>query len=737
MLALAGCAERGNRQDAANAANAAKSDAAAPLAYPAAAARPVSEMFHGVTVSDDYRWLEDTKAPEVAAFIAAENALTRSTIDAIPQRADITRRVGELLSAQVTRWMDVRVVGGVIFAVKMQPPAQQPVLVVLKSLEDPAGARVLLDPNTMNAGKTTMDWFVPSPDGKMIAASLSTGGNESGDVHVYDVASGREVGEMVPRVNGGTAGGGLAWQADSKGFCYTRYPRAGERGAEDMDFYLQVYSHKLGTPTASDMYEMGRDLPRIAEITLEACDFPALNGALLASVQKGDGGEFIFFLRSAVGKWTQICGYEDRVVQAAFGPDSALWLISRKDAPRGKILRLALNGSGAGAANVVNIANAREIIPQSENSIVSAFGEETGNFVITKSHLYVTYQLGGPSEVRVFDLQGRATAKPKLLPISAVGGVHPLGEEGVLFTQTSYVDAPAWFTFDPATGGTRRTGLATTAPVDFSPYEVVREMATSKDGTQVPVNIVRKKGMKQDGNAPALLTAYGGYGVNREPAFRAGIAALLERGFVWAEANVRGGGEFGDEWHRNGALTKKQNVFDDFQACAQHLITRGYTSSNRLAIEGGSNGGLLMGATLVQRPDLVKAVVSHVGIYDMLRVELSSNGAFNVPEFGTVKDPAQFKALYAYSPLHNVKDGTKYPATLLLTGLNDPRVESMQSRKMAARLQRAVSGSGGGGGPVLLRTSMDSGHGMGTPLSERVAQTADAYAFVCWQLGVK
>lgn len=269
--------------------------------------------------------------------------------------------------------------------------------------------------------------------------------------------------------------------------------------------------------------------------------------------------------------------------------------------------------------------------------------------------------------------------------------------------------------------------------MDFSDIEVVREFATSKDGTQVPLNILRRKGTPLDGNNPTLLTAYGGYGISLRPEFNFTDRIWFDRGGIKVIANIRGGGEYGEAWHFGGNLTHKQNGFDDFAASAQHLIERGYTKPARLATEGGSNGGLLMGAFLTQHPDLARAVVSHVGIYDMLRVELDPNGAFNVTEFGTVKDPAQFKALYAYSPYHHVVDGTKYPAVFFLAGATDGRVNPANSRKMTARLQAATSS----GRPILLRLSGNSGHGMGTALSERIAQEADVFAFLFDQLGVK
>ena len=310
-------------------------------------------------------------------------------------------------------------------------------------------------------------------------------------------------------------------------------------------------------------------------------------------------------------------------------------------------------------------------------------------------------------------------------------------DDRVLFRETSFTAPSAWYLCEPSrgegAGRIEKTALASTSPVDFSDIEAVREFATSKDGTKVPVNILRRKGTKLDGNNPTLLTGYGGYGISLRPEFDFVNRVWFDRGGIVAIANLRGGGEYGEAWHFAGNLTHKQNVFDDFAACAQHLIDRGYTQSARLAVEGGSNGGLLMGAFLTQHPDLARAVVSHVGIYDMLRVELDPNGAFNVTEFGTVKDSAQFQALYAYSPYHHVVDGTKYPAVFFLAGENDGRVNPSNSRKMTARLQTATSS----GLPILLRLSGDSGHGMGTALTERIAQDADVFSFLFDQLGVK
>jgi prolyl oligopeptidase len=307
-----------------------------------------------------------------------------------------------------------------------------------------------------------------------------------------------------------------------------------------------------------------------------------------------------------------------------------------------------------------------------------------------------------------------------------------LEDGSLLFRDVSYTEPAAWFRCANEKTEASKTALQGTSPVSFSDIEVHREFATSKDGTKIPLNILFRKGMQRDGQNPTLLYAYGGYGISMSPSFDFTRRLWFDRGGVYVVANIRGGGEFGEEWHKAGNLTKKQNVFDDFAAAADYLIKEQYTRPGKLAIQGGSNGGLLMGAMITQHPDLFRAVVTSVGIYDMLRVELAPNGAFNVTEFGTVKDPEQFKALYAYSPYHHVVDGTKYPAVLMMTGANDGRVAPYHSRKMTARLLAANKS----GNPILLRTSSSAGHGIGTALSERIKQLADIYGFLFGQLGM-
>jgi prolyl oligopeptidase len=695
---------------------------------PTTAKKPVSDTYQGVKVTEDYRWLENAGDPEVQKWTAAQNRVSRTALDKNRDLPALRKRLRQLLTDPSPSYADLQKRGEVLFALKRQPPKEQPFLVTLRSADDPASAHVVLDPTVLDShGKTAIDFYVPSPDGSKVAVSLSQGGSEEGSLHVYDVATGKQLGEVVPRVQFATAGGDVAWDGDGSGFFYTRYPRGQERPKEDMNFYVQVYHHKLGTPTEKDSYEIGKDFPRIGEVFLDASD----DGThILATVQKGDGGEFEHFLRGPNGKWTQLTHYADEISAAAFGhgSDRSLYLLSRRGSPRGKIVRLDLAHPDV----------ARAVTVVSENSVAIAglrFASNrlVTNFTPTATGLFVVDVDGGPSQVRYFGHDGSTKGVLPLPPVASVNESLAAGGDEILLQVETYLTPPAWYAYRPGDTRLRPTALAKTSPADFSECEVVRDFATSKDGTRVPMNILRKKGTRLDGNNPTLLYAYGGYGINLSPRFAAARRVWLDAGGVFVVANLRGGAEYGEEWHRAGNLTNKQNVFDDFAACARHLVDHKYTSAAKLAIEGGSNGGLLMGAALTQHPELYRAVVSHVGIYDMLRVELHPNGAFNVTEFGTVKDPAQFKALYAYSPYHRVKDGTAYPAVFLLTGANDGRVDPANSRKMAARLQSATSS----GRPVLLQLSSDSGHGIGDNLSAEIARAADVYAFLFDQLGMR
>jgi prolyl oligopeptidase len=403
-----------------------------------------------------------------------------------------------------------------------------------------------------------------------------------------------------------------------------------------------------------------------------------------------------------------------------FGAEGDLILVSRNGAPRGRLLRIPLSSPA--------LDRARTIVAESDLVIESDFWESGPSPVVTPAGIYVPYQAGGPMEIRVFGPDGAARGGPELPPFSGVYEMTAIGDDLALVA-SSYTSSTAWYRYSVTEGRTVRTPLVNPAPIGFDDAEVVRKFATSKDGTEVPYVIMRPRGTAGQ-NIPMIVTGYGGYGNSTTPSFNRMNRLLLDRGIGMVQTFLRGGGEFGETWHENGRLTKKQNVFDDFAAVLRQLAADGDSSPDRLGIIGGSNGGLLMGATFTQHPELARAVVSAVGIYDMLRVELAPNGTFNIPEFGTVADAAQFAALHAYSPYHHVRDGTAYPSILFMTGANDPRVDPMHSRKMTARLQAS-----GTERPVLLRTSGSTGHGAGTPLDARIDEDTDIYSFLFHEIG--
>jgi prolyl oligopeptidase len=683
----------------------------------------VVEEHYGVAISDPYRWLENTDDARVHAWSLAQDARTRKYLDGLALRKPVFEQLMRQTAAASKRYYALYSAGGEVFAFLNQPPMQQPMIVVMGNEADPAKARVVVDPNKLNKeGTTAIDWFVPSPDGSRVAVSLSENGSEDGTLHIFDVASGEQVGEVIPRVQYPTGGGSLAWRADGQGFWYTRYPGP-DRPIEDQHFYQQVYFHRIGEDPAKDVYVLGKDFPKVAEIVLANRRNPNL---VMATVANGDGGEFAHYVIAPDNSSRQLTRFEDEVVAATIAADGSVYLVSHKDAPRGKLLTLSLDDPV--------LDHARLLVPESE-AVIQPGGEFGGEpVVITAAAIYIRELIGGPSRVAIFDHDGHPKGTLPLPEVAAVEEVEPIANGTLLYSIETYLRPPYYSRFDETSGTSVETSLAQTSPVSFADTEVVRKFAKSKDGTLVPLNIVQRKGTTLDGRNRVLLNAYGGYGISLTPYFLGPRTRLwLDAGGVFVIANLRGGGEFGEAWHQAGALTHKQNVFDDFIGAAQYLIAEGYTTPQHLAIIGGSNGGLLMGAALTQRPQLFRAVVSEVGIYDMVRVELDPNGAFNTTEFGSVKDPEQFKALYAYSPYHHVEDGTKYPAIFMATGEHDGRVNPAHSRKMIARLQAAT----GSGRPVYLSINSHAGHGIGSALSIRVNQAADVYSFLFDQLGMR
>src|SRR3954451_16740539 len=674
---------------------------------------PVIDTYHGVAVADDYQWLEDKEAAK--GWTAAQDARTRAYLHALPFRDAIRHRFEEILKVESTSYDELSLGGSTYFALKMQPPRQQPFLVALDGLDDTAGERGVVDPKALDAsGAITIDWYSPSPDGSRVAVSLSEHGTEDGNVRVYDVATGETVDGPLPHVNSGTAGGSLAWRVDSGAFWYTWHAAPGTVPDADLGFYQEVWFHELGTDAGRRELAGIFTEDRIAENFLHASP----DGRwVMDLVQKGDGGEWQIFVRRQEDDagWRMVADLGDECIRAVFG-GRWLFLLSMRDAPRGQLLRLELGDEAT-------VAEATVVVPPGDLAI-----EE---IAATRARLWVVDVHGGPSGIRAFDHDGNALPEVPLPAVSSVGRPLELGCGAVAWAVETFVSPRSWWVHADDDAEPRRTALNTVTPIDFAGIEVERVFAPSKDGTRVPINLMYRAGPPKDGSAPALLYAYGGFAISLKPSFEPSRLLWLEHGGVYAVANIRGGGEYGREWHHAGRLASKQNCFDDFAACADHLVQTRVTSRERLGLMGGSNGGLLMGAVLVQRPDIAAAVVSAVPVLDMLRNELTPNGAFVVEELGSVRDPELFRALYAYSPYHNVVDGTAYPPGLFTAGDFDPRVDAYHAKKMVARLQVTTSSEQ----PILLRME-SGGHGIGQSLDQAVSLASDYYTFFLDRMGL-
>jgi prolyl oligopeptidase len=583
---------------------------------------------------------------------------------------------------------------------------------VLNSPDDPSSEKAVCDPNTLDTtGGTSIDWFVPSPDGKTVAVSLSKHGTEDGDLCFFDVETGKQLPDFIKHVQFPTGGGSAAWSKDSKTVLYTRYPREGERPANDIHFYQQVYLHQLGSPESEDTYSIGKDFPKIAEVLLQS------NGDsdyIVATVQNGDGGDYAHYVHGPDKNWRQITKFEDGVKTGVLGFSPAFYAISLQDAPHGKVVQFALDASDA---------KPQVVVPAGDGVI-----KQVG---VTTDRMIVQTLEGGPSGLSSYALDGSDQKSVPLPPVSNVADLAA-GKSLVLLEIGSYTEVNKWFRYDIESNQLAATGLNSEMPVNFADMEVTRDFAVSKDGTKIPLNIIHKKGISLDGSHPTILYGYGGFGISEVPRVRLPFRAWYDLGGIFVDTSIRGGGEYGEEWHKSGNLTNKQNGFDDFAACAQYLLDHKYTSTANLGMLGGSNGGLLMGAMITQHPSLMRAVVSEVGIYDSLRTEFWPNGVFNTTEYGSIRNPDQLKALLAYSPYQHVVDGTKYPAILLTAGLNDGRVAPYNSFKFAARLQAAAVP----GHSILLRINA-FGHGMGSPLDQQVADLTDVLSFFAYELGAK
>ena len=670
----------------------------------------VTNSYHGTLIHDPYRWLEEADAPAVKQWIAAQNAHTEKVMDHFSDAKSMAQRVGQLALTS-TQQFAPEIAAGTLFYMRQTPPQPQAVLVAASW---PGGTpKVLVDPNAGH-GSVALTGHWPAPDGKLLAYGSAEGGSEATTIHFIDVASGKTLPDALPYAGGGTTPQGLVWDADGKGVTYVRLPLPGSVPADQLQFNAALYHHTLGTPATDDTLAFGKGLSKVAEYTLLGSVTGHYAAALL---HYGDGAPDAIYMRQADGSWKLALGTEANVRAAAEVNQGAAWdgdrllVIAYQDAARGKLLALDTAG---------------------KTSVLVKQGDWAMHSVApVKGGLLITEVRGPDWRVRQFDRSGHFV---RTVPLPAIGiGIGGIASSATsnhaLITYTGWTIPSRWGDYDAA-GGALKTVFEVKPAADYSGIVTYRLDATSKDGTKIPVTVIAMKGVTPNGQRPTILSAYGGFGITTSPHFVGANLAWLERGGVYAVANIRGGGEYGEGWHADGMLSKKQNDFDDFYASAQALMAQHWTDSAHLGIVGGSNGGLLMGAALTQHPSAYRAVVSLVGIYDMLRAELWPNGQYNISEYGAVKNAADFRWLRAYSPLQNVKDGTAYPAVLLITGVNDPRVAPWQSRKFAAALQAATTSHH----PILLLTRMNEGHGVTASFSQRVGNTAAALGFFAQEL---
>lgn len=689
-------------------------DIKASSAFPAAAKGANQQTFFGEQLADPYQWLEAANSPETRSWTEAENRVSEEYFARLAARKGILEQFRQTQIGKTVGYQGFIFAGKYVYAERREPPRAQPAI-VRRSLDDLNGTEeTVFDPGKFDpSGHTACDWYVPSPDGALVALSLSKNGSEDGELRFLRTADGKLLEDVISRVQFATAGGSAAWDPDGKGLYYTRYPRPGERPEEDQHFFQQVYHHVLGT--AEDVYAIGRDFPKIAEIQLERS--PGGHW-ILATVANGDGGQYALQLCDEHGHWTELAGFAEGIKQAVFGGDGALYLRRAAGESRGEVWRLDLS------SNPLDGRDKQLIVPEKEDSAIEAIAA-------TDTFLLVNDTVGGPSRLRRFDGTGKEGTQVALPENSAVTDMTSDGESRVLVSVSSYLEPLRQFLATVANPDLQPTPFDSRSGVSFADIAQKRAFVESKDGTKVPLSVLAPKGTAWNGSAPLILYGYGGYGLSSEPHFDPFLRAWFDRGGAFVVANVRGGGEYGEPWHRAGMLEKKQNTLDDFAACAEYLVREKYTDPAHLGVWGISNGGITAGGILTQHPDLMRAAVLQVGVLDVVRSENEPNGAFNVTEYGTVKDPAQYRAIRAYSPYQNVREGTGYPAVLLLAGENDHRVASWHAKKMTARLQAATTSDH----PILLRTSATAGHGMGTSFDERLQLEADVFSFFADQLG--
>ena len=689
--------------------------AQAPLRYPATRQDSTVDNYFGTRVVDPYRWLEDQKSPEVARWVDAENKVTFDYLAGIPVRERFRRELTNLIN--VPRVSTPFRVAGKLYFSKNSGLQNQSVAVEQASLN--GAVRQLIDPNKLSPdGSTELAGYVPSPDGTYLAYSLSVGGSDWSEVHIRTLSNMRELTDTVHWVKYS----GTAWTNDGRGFFYTRYPTPAKDSVLTAKAVNgKIYYHRAGTPDSQDrlIYErsdrpdwfLGANVTedgRFLSITMNHGTEPK-NLLYVADMKDGRhpeiGAPLVPVYTGNDAEYYPLGNNGDTIVMQ-----------TTANAPKRKVVSFRLSDTSR--------AHWHTVVPEG-NDVLEA-STMAGHRVITQTLEDVK------SRLRMFSSDGRTMSDIVLPSIGTVAGLSSRNDTPELFYSfSSFLTPSTVYRYDFKTG--KSTAFQPPrVPFDPSPFETKQAFYTSKDGTKVPMFITAKKGLILDGSHPTVLYAYGGFNISNTPGFSTSVAVWLEHGGVYAEANIRGGGEYGDAWHRAGMLDKKQNVFDDFIAAAEYLVGQKYTSPSHLAIQGYSNGGLLIGAVEEQRPDLFAVAYPGAGVMDMLRYDKFSAGVAWVTEYGSSSDSAQFRTIYRYSPVHNVKAGTCYPATIVTTADHDDRVVPGHSYKFAAALQAAQQCDN----PVLIRVETNTSHGY-MPTDKRIAQAADVWAFTAWNTGMR
>ena len=680
-----------------------------PVKYPETKKVDVVDDYFGTKVPDPYRWLEDDNAPEVGAWVTAQNKVTFDYLDTIPYRAQIRKRLEKLLN--YPRYSAPARRGENFVFSKNDGLQNQSVYYIQKGLD--GTPELLLDPNKFSAdGTSQLGGFSLSESGKYVAYGISEGGSDWRDFYVLDVAARKPLTDHIEWVKFS----GASWVGD-EGFYYNRYPQpeSGKKMAGKNE-YQKIYYHKVGSPQSED------------KLVYEDNEHPLRRQGV--GVTEDQRFEILGVSDSSAGKKGNSVFFRERGKDQAFTPivpdigDDSYGVIDNI-----KNAFLIETDHGAPNGKVVQYDPAaktwKDVLPERPEPLQTA-GTAGGK-------LFVTYLKDVTTRAYVYSLDGKLENEIQLPGLGSAGGFGGKKDDKfVFYSFTSFNYPPTIYKYDIATKKSTVFRTVDIPGFNAPDYEVKQVFYPSKDGTRVPMFITYKKGLKLDGNNPTVLYGYGGFNITTNPAFSALRIALLEQGVVYASANMRGGGEYGEKWHEAGTKLKKQNVFDDFIAAAEYLIAQKYTSPSRLAIHGGSNGGLLVGAVSNQRPELFRAVVEQAGVMDMLRFHKFTIGSAWISDYGSSEqNEAQFKALYAYSPIHNVKAGAKYPATLITTADHDDRVVPAHNFKYAAALQAAQ----GGDNPILIRIDTKSGHGASST-TKTLEQQTDIYAFLFKNLGV-